>query len=450
MKSRILKLTFGLLCFAATLTAQNPADTMWKDPAFIKSFTGSYGFLAGAEPDVSAEEIDALRSLIDIINVRPKVAIEQLEQQITPETSAAFDFILANLYFQEGQLRKAERHYKIAIEKYPAFRRAYQNLGLVQVQDNNFEDAVITISTALEKGVVDGRAYGLLGYGYLTQELYYPAEAAYRQAILIQPEVEDWKVGLAQCLLQTGQYTDAIALFDTLLKKSPDNTDYWLMQGNAYLGNDELLAAAQNLEIVRRMGKAELTTLTLLGDIYMNSNLPDLALDAYLAASYKATKKDIKAILRSASLLNRSGNNDQATIMITRIRDGFNQQISNELELELLTLEAKIARASGDDLKAITLLTEIVKRDSLNGEALIEIGNYYAEQGDMARATIRFQEAEKIEAFERAALIAHAQALVREGDYAKAMPMLRRALQIKPEPHIQEYARRVERAANSQ
>lgn len=423
---------------------------MWKDPAFIKSFIGSYGFLAGAEPDVSPEEIDALRSLIDIINVRPKVAIEQLEQQITSETSAAFDFILANLYFQEGQLREAERHYKVAIEKYPAFRRAYQNLGLVQVQDNNFEDAVITISTALEKGVVDGRAYGLLGYGYLTQELYYPAEAAYRQAILIQPEVEDWKVGLARCLLQTEQYTNAIALFDTLLKKSPDNTDYWLMQSNAYLGSDESLAAAQNLEIVRRMGKAELTTLTLLGDIYMNNQLPDLALDAYLAASYKATPKDIKSILRAASLLNRSGNNDQATNMITRIRDGFSQQISDEQELELLTLEAKIARASGDDPKAITILAEIVKRDSLNGEALIEIGNYYAEQGDMARATIRFQEAEKIEASERAALIAHAQALVREGDYVKAVPMLRRALQIKPEPHIQEYTRRVERAANEQ
>ena len=450
MNSRLIRLLGALFCLLTPLAAKNPADAMWRDPAFIKSFTGSYGFLAGAEPEISAEEIDALRSLIDIINVRPKVAVEQLEQQITKETSAAFDFILANLYFQEGKLRDAEEHYKIAIEKYPDFRRAYKNLGLLQAQDSNFEDAVVTISTALEKGVVDGRAYGLLGYGYLTQELYYPAEAAYRQAILVQPEVEDWKIGLARCLLQTKQYTDAIALFDTLLQKKPDNVDYWLLQGNAYLGNDESLAAAQNLEIVRRMGKAKLETLTLLGDIYMNNELPDLALDAYLAASYKATKEDINAILRAASLLNRSGNNDQANIMIARIRDGFSQRISDNQELELLTIEAKIARASGDDLKAITILTEIVKRDSLNGEALIEIGKYYAEQGDIARATIRFQEAEKIEASERAALIAHAQALVREGDYAKAVPMLRRALQIKPEPHIQEYARRVERAANAQ
>ena len=450
MSLRTLTIFSLIVCFATSLVAKDPADKLWKDPSFIKSFTGSYGFLAGAEPEVSAEEVDALRNLIDIINVRPKVAIEQLEEQITEDTSAAFNFILANLYFQEGNLREAEIQYKIAIEKYPDFRRAYKNLGLLQAQDDNFKDAVITISTALEKGVVDGRAYGLLGYGYLTQELYYPAEAAYRQAILIQPKVKDWKIGLARCLLQTQQYTDAIALLDTLIKNEPDNADFWLLQSNAYLGKNESLAAAQNLEIVRRMDKAELETLTLLGDIYMNNELPDLALDAYLAASYKATQKDIKAILRAASLLNRSGNNDQAATMVARIRDGLSQVISDEQEMELLTLEAKIARATGDDGKAVTILSEIVKRDSLNGEALIELGKYYAEQGDMARAVTRFQEAEKIEAFERKALIAHAQALVREGDYAKAVPMLRRALQIKSEPYIQEYARRVERAANAQ
>ncbi|HBO57478.1 MAG TPA: hypothetical protein DD622_03465, partial [Opitutae bacterium] len=74
--------------------------------------------------------------------------------------------------------------------------RAYKNLGLVYVQDGNFKKAIPTISKALELGVVDGRAYGLLAYGYLSEEKYYPAEAAYRQAILIQPDVKDWKIGL--------------------------------------------------------------------------------------------------------------------------------------------------------------------------------------------------------------------------------------------------------------
>jgi tetratricopeptide (TPR) repeat protein len=117
--------------------------------------------------------------------------------------------------------RQAENSYKTAIKKYPNFRRAYKNLGSVQVQSGNFKDAIPTISKALELGEVDGRAYGLLAYGYLTEGMYYPAEAAYRQAILIQPKQKDWKIGLARCLLETERYKEAISLFDTLLQDEP-------------------------------------------------------------------------------------------------------------------------------------------------------------------------------------------------------------------------------------
>ena len=110
-------------------------------------------------------------NLVDLIKKnKNQVAIEQLEPQIKPSTSAAFDFILANLYFQEGNLESAEKYYKNAVVKYPNFRRAYKNLGLVQVQAGNFKDAIPTISKALELGEVDGRAYGLLAYGYLPNE----------------------------------------------------------------------------------------------------------------------------------------------------------------------------------------------------------------------------------------------------------------------------------------
>ena len=86
----------------------------------------------------------------------------------------------------------------------------------------------------------------------------------------------------------------------------------------------------------------------------------------------------------------------------------------------------------------------------MNGDAIIELANYYAETGDMAKATNRYEQAEKIDAFEREALIAHAQTLVRNGDYRKAVPLLRRALQIKADGNLEDYADRVERAARNQ
>jgi len=451
------------------------APQLWNDEEFVKEFLGSYGFLAGYEPGISEEEKEALRSLIDLIKASPKAAIRQLEPQIKSSTSAAFDFILANLYFQEGNLAKAEQYYKTATKKYPNFRRAYKNLGLVQVQKQDFAAAIETISKAMELGEVDGRAYGLLGYGYLTRERYYPAVAAYRQAILMQPETKDWKIGLARALLESEQYAEAAALFATLIKETPGNADFWLLQSNAYLGLGESMKAAQNIEVVRRMGAADLGTLTLLGDIYMNHESPDLALDAYLAAAGKAGPGDAKALVRAAELLTRTTNYDQAKTMIEKVRATVGDQLSKEQTMKLLTQQAKIARAEGDDEAAVATLQKIVEQDSLNGDALIELANYYADRaveledragdaetedrkeelmeeskGAMAKAIHRFEQAQKIEDYRRQALVAHAQALVRMTRYREALPLLRDALDIKSDQNLQDYLSRVERAADAQ
>ena len=210
------------------------------------------------------------------------------------------------------------------------------------------------------------------------------------------------------------------------------------------------MKAAKNIEIARRMGAADLDNLTLLGDIYMNNDAPGLALDAYLAAIEKAEPGDAKALLRAAGLLTRSGNHEQAKTMIEKTRSGFSGGLSQQQELELLTLEAKIARAEGDDERAAELLRKIVKRDTLNGDALIELANYYADQGDLAKATNRYEQAAKIDGFERRALIAHGQALVREGAYEKALPLLRRALKLESDNNLRDYVDKVERAAKSE
>jgi tetratricopeptide (TPR) repeat protein len=451
---RLILAILSLSFIAGTLNAQrraaNPGAELWKDEAFVKSFVGSYAFLVGYEPKISDAEKEVLRALIDLIKASPKAAIKQLQPQVKPGSSAAFDFILANLNFQEGNLKAAEKSYQTAIKKYPNFRRAYKNLGLVQVQSGNFKDAIPTISKALELGEVDGRAYGLLAYGYLTEGMYYPAEAAYRQAILIQPKQKDWKIGLARCLLETERYNEAISLFDTLLQDDPDNSDFWLLQSNAFIGNEASLRAAQNLEIVRRMGKAELSTLTLLGDIYMNNSIPDLALDAYLSAVEMADSKDTDALLRAANILTRTTNFEQAATLIKDIRKSNGEYLSPKQDLELLNQEAKIARAEGDDEAAVKILNKIVERDALNGEALIELANHYAEKDMLPEAINRYEQAAKIDAFERDALVAHGQTLVRKAQYREALPLLKRALLLKAEPNLEDYTARVERAAKSQ
>ena len=452
MKQIIITLicTLTLLPLIVNAKNANPMTELWNNPQFQKEFTASYGTLAGYEPTLSEEDKSTLRTLIKIIKARPEQAIKQLSEQIKDDDSAAFDFILANLYFQEGNLVAAEKFYLQAIKKYPAFRRAYKNLGFVNIQSGDYESAINSISKSMELGDVDGRAYGLLAYSYLTQENYYPAEAAYRQAILMQPEVVDWKLGLARCLLEMGQYSDAVAIFETLITDDPNNTDYWVLQSNAYLGLDESLKAARNLEVVQRLNKADIQTLSLLGDIYMNNEMPDLALNAYLLAAELAQDEDLDLLIKSAKVLTLTVNYEQAETIIAQIRNDFSDKMDEANDLELLTYEAKIARAKGQDDLAASLLIQIIERDLLNGEAIIELAKYYADQGKLSEAITRFEQAQKIRKYERAALVAHAQTLVNNKQYDEALPLLNRALRIESDRNLKDYKDRVERAARKQ
>ena len=115
--------------------------------------------------------------------------------------------------------------------------------------------------------------------------------------------------------------------------------------------------------------------------------------------------------------------------------------------LKLLNFESKIAKANGESDLAAEILMEIIKRDLLNGSALIELANYYAEKNLMEEAVLRYEQAQKIRKFERKALIAHAQSLVINRDYDEAVPLLNRALRIESDKNLKEYAERVERYA---
>jgi tetratricopeptide (TPR) repeat protein len=77
---------------------------------------------------------------------------------------------------------------------------------------------------------------------------------------------------------------------------------------------------------------------------------------------------------------------------------------------------------------------------------LIELGNYYADQGDFDRATNRYEQAQQIARYERPAMIAHAQALLRNKNYDKALILLKRAIQLKEDAYLVQYIERIERA----
>ena len=169
--SRTLALVFvvPLLLVAFVLPAQAQRKpwsgaSIVRDPEWQKSFLGSYGFLSGAEPDIKPSELEVLKEVIELMKSSPRTAATVLESRTGESSSAALDFILANLHFQNGKTTEAVESYELALKKFPDFRRARKNLGLLMVQMNEYDGAIQQLTRAIELGERDGRAYGLLGY----------------------------------------------------------------------------------------------------------------------------------------------------------------------------------------------------------------------------------------------------------------------------------------------
>lgn len=180
---------------------------LWDDPTFQRQFTASYGFNAEIEPRVTVVEREQMEKIRPHLSGDIDLAIKQLEKVTKPESSAVFDFTLGNVYFQQGQEKVAADHYEKAIAKFPSFRRAYKNLGLIRVRQGRLEEAITALSRVIELGGADGTTLGLLGFSYSSTGQFTSAESAYREAVLLQPDLLDWRLGLTHSVYKQRKFS---------------------------------------------------------------------------------------------------------------------------------------------------------------------------------------------------------------------------------------------------
>lgn len=473
----ILSILF--LCAAvAPLSAERiiPPSNLFRDPTFVREFVGSYGFHSEIEPKVSPAES---RELIKIRELFEKNQFSAAEQELVRfiketeaptdpekqprEISAAMVFVLGNLYFSAERTDEARRAFLEAIRRFPKFRRAHVNLGYLYISKEEFDKAMRHFQEAVSLGEGNPRVFGLLGYCYLLKKNPLAAENAYRQAYLLDPESRDWKLGLAQALLQQEKLPEATALLGTLIERYPEDGQLWLQQTNALLGQERKMEAAVNLEVLRMKGLAGELELNLLGNLYMDQGEPQLALFAYLAAMDKSEKVDVARTLKSAKILNDYGYPEKAEVFVQKLRARAGQGLSEREQMDLDLVEVQIARTAGEMARVGQLLTQLADRDPGNGEVLLELGKHYdsmakteedeERKGELlmeAKSSLQLAAGNHDQVVAYGGSLALGQLLVRELQYVKAMPHLLRALELKPSENLKGYIGKVQRAADRQ
>jgi tetratricopeptide (TPR) repeat protein len=376
-------------------------------------------------------------------------AAKWLEKNTKEASSAVYDFTLANIYFQTDRLEEAASGYQRAVTKYPKFRRAWKNLGLIYVQNEEFDKAIRALTRVIELGGSDALTYARLGYAYLSVENNLCAESAYRMTVLLDPDTIDWKVGLATSVLKQERYAEAVALFENLIADNPDRIDLWLYQANAYLGLNQPMKAAINYELIDHMNSSTASSLKKLGDIYVNQELFESAVNSYIRALEEDPESCTKHTIHVARVLVLNGALGETKRLIERIEELSGSNLSEDEQKDLLRLRAQIAVAEGASEEQIKILEKIVELDPLDGHSLILLGRHCSNSGDFEKAVFYYERAESIEKFEADAKVRHAQLLVGQGKYAEALPLLRRAQDLKPREDVQKYLEQIERFAKS-
>jgi tetratricopeptide (TPR) repeat protein len=423
---------------------------IWNDPAFKKRFAESYIAETEIEPRVTPEEHDKMKKILALISSnKMNKAARLLEKSRGDAFNALYDFMLANIFFQQEKLDQAAGLYQIAVEKYPKFRRAWRNLGLIYVRQGEFEKVTPALTRVIELGGGDALTYGLLGFAYTSTENYLSAETSYRMAIMLDPVKMDWKIGLARSLFKQERYAEAATLCGRLIVDQPDRADLWLLQANAYVGLKQPLRAAENYEFVDRLGKSTADSLNILGDIYTNEGLYEIAVNYYIRAMEKTPQHNPDRAIRAAKVLTASGALKEARQLIEHIETLHGDQLGTDGHKDLLKLRARLAVAEGTGDEEARVLEEIVALDPLDGEALILLGQHAYRSGNTEKAAFYYERAASIEKYEADAKVRHSQLLVGKGNYDEALPLLRRAQQLKPRDEVQKYLEQVEHIARS-
>jgi tetratricopeptide (TPR) repeat protein len=445
----LILVSSALLPLAGHGTILPLTQNNWNNPQFVDRFLGTYGIDSKKEPQITEEESLVLQEVITAAqaeNYVGSLAIVKEAMAVGDTYSPAFDFIAANLNFQLGNLDEAVSDYKRAIDRFPEFRRAYENLGRLSLQRGEYGEAVEYITAAMALGSTSSDLFGLLGFCYLNEGNALSALDAYRLASALDPNNKDWKVGKAQAFLMTEQYANAIGIFTELLEEDPSNDRFLTALSNAHLGLGDHISASQVLEVIRRMGKADGNALRLLGDIYLNENLPNLALDPYLEARESKKPLDLKTQVKIAGILVNRNGLDEATELVAKIEQDVDS-LDDETQLEFLLVKSGIAQNSGDAEKAAALLEQILEIDPVYGPGLLQLGRMNYSSGDYEEAIYYFERATTIKAIEDESLIALARTHVALRNYTEAARYLRRSVALSPNENVQNYLDAVVRAA---
>ena len=158
---------------------------------------------------------------------------------------------LAHLYGFENKPQLAEQELKKILAHSPDNPGALGQLSQLYLDEGHPEQAIALLKDAVESSQ-DADLYDLLGNAYTKTHDNGKAEAAYAQAVKMDPDEANHRKGLAQAYLSDEKYDKALAQYQKLSQMEPDNAENYLRISQIYRHMNQLDKSQAALEQAKK------------------------------------------------------------------------------------------------------------------------------------------------------------------------------------------------------
>ena len=283
------------------------------------------------------------------------------------------DFNEAVASHQRGDLRQAERAYRKILKKNPHFMNAYQNLGMLLVEDNRQADGIRVMERGLE---MDPRHSGLLSLLSNVFQQMGQMEAAKKHAqamVTYHPEKAEAYYNLALYHQQSEESDQAMKLLDKAIELNMSFHQAYYNKGLLHYQDRELEKSKKCFE----------TTLSI--DPSLNAARVNLGRVEAELGDYKAAATVLAKALEKEPNHANAHTNMGMVKHLTSDMAGAEKHLKKALDLgadtsELHTLLGNVYRDLGDEKKSLSHYEKALDLDKDNELAKRNIDSFNGAQ----------------------------------------------------------------------
>ena len=250
--------------------------------------------------------------ILSALIVSESFAITLGEYNSRPRITVESYYNKAVMSFENGDLRKAEEAFKECLKLESDFVPSMLGLAEVFVKEKRSVEAEVQLKKALSLEPDNAEVHRVWGRFFNSNERISEAEVAFKKAIELNPDAFRSLVSLGNLyLIDMDRPQDAIRSYRAALAIEPDYVGLYYALGNALIAIGKISEAEIELQEAGRLAPDNPLPFYTLGELYVVSDQPEMALDAF-AMALQAQPSFFQAHMERGDLYFLKGDDDKA------------------------------------------------------------------------------------------------------------------------------------------